>query len=53
MPQGDTVPLQLLAENEKARHGGLYFAGDKRKAPADARSSTFRIETVGDAILSG
>lgn len=51
--QGDTVPLQLLAENELARHGGLYFAGDKRMAPADARSSTFRIETFGDAILPG
>jgi len=51
--QGDTVPLQLLAENELARHGGLYFAGDKRMAPADARSSTFRIEPLEDATLSG
>jgi hypothetical protein len=35
--EGNSAAILALADNELARHGGAFFAGDKRQAPGNAR----------------
>ncbi|MEZ2128306.1 MULTISPECIES: nucleotidyltransferase domain-containing protein [unclassified Sinorhizobium] len=42
--EGNPATLIAFAETELARHGGPYFAGDRREAPAEARLASIRGE---------